>query len=157
MVPLSVVLGIVGNITAFVGLVSPMPTFWRIMRNGCTGSFSAQPYLFSLMSSLFWAFYGILEHNGIFVVTISATSAFFIFYLSIYIWFTTCPQRRKVFIALLAILLSYMGVIVSTLLLKRNHHYYILIVGILSIISSIVSTAATLTIVAIKEGIHYKE
>lgn len=144
---LPLVLGVAGNITAFLGLVSPMPTFWCIIKRGSTGSFSSQPYLFSLMSGLFWTYYGLLKHGGIFVVTVSATScAFQLAYLSVYLWFASLPQRKKTLSILLAILVSYAGMIASTLLLERGSQP-IITVGILCILTSAFSTAAPLAVI----------
>ncbi|KAI5076638.1 hypothetical protein GOP47_0008703 [Adiantum capillus-veneris] len=139
---LVVVLGVLGNITAFVGLISPM-----ILRNGRNGSYSSQPYLSSLLAALLWTYYGILnKHGGIFVVTISALNcAFQIFYLGIYLCYGTSPQRKKTLIILVLIILFYTGMILSTLLAARNLQR-IVVVGTLCIIASIFSTAAPLTI-----------
>ncbi|KAH7366493.1 hypothetical protein KP509_18G081100 [Ceratopteris richardii] len=144
---LAFILGITGNITAFLGLVSPMPTFWRILKKGSTGSFSAQPYLFSLMSALFWMYYGILKHGGIFVMTISAiSSGFQIFYLSIYLWFANSQQRKKAVTVLSVILISFASVVLSTIFLEHGKQP-IVTVGIVCIITSVFSTGAPLTII----------
>ncbi|KAI4973063.1 hypothetical protein ZWY2020_015052 [Hordeum vulgare] len=39
---------------------SPLPTFWRIIKNKDVEEFKSDPYLATLLNCMLWVFYGIL-------------------------------------------------------------------------------------------------
>ncbi|KAH7443425.1 hypothetical protein KP509_02G033800 [Ceratopteris richardii] len=143
---LSLILGIFGVITAYVGLLLPIPKFWEIIKRRNMASVSPQPYLFNLTSALFWTYYGLLKNGRVSAVTISASGncAFQIFYLSVYLWFGTLRQRKSTLKILTIIVLSYGGVLLSTLLMECGKQPVIM-VGILGIITVIFGSMAPLT------------
>ncbi|EEC84180.1 hypothetical protein OsI_30562 [Oryza sativa Indica Group] len=67
------VVGIVGNVISFGLFLSPVPTFWRIIKNKNVQDFKADPYLATLLNCMLWVFYGlrIVHPNSILVVTIN--------------------------------------------------------------------------------------
>ncbi|KAE8815791.1 Protein RUPTURED POLLEN GRAIN 1 [Hordeum vulgare] len=51
---------IVGNVISFGLFLSPVPTFWRIIKNKDVEEFKSDPYLATLLNCMLWVFYGIL-------------------------------------------------------------------------------------------------
>ncbi|KAH7440096.1 hypothetical protein KP509_04G091100 [Ceratopteris richardii] len=145
---LASIIGVLGNATAVLVQLSPLPTFWTIVRKKTTGSFSAQPYLFSLLSGMLWVYYGILiiHHGGIPVITISAISgAFQIFYIALYLWFGSKQQRMKT-IGILILLCGAFACVVIISMQFKDKVEPVESVGIVCIISAVLSNAAPLTI-----------
>ncbi|KAI5063081.1 hypothetical protein GOP47_0021628 [Adiantum capillus-veneris] len=148
MLLLPFIVGIVGNVTAILVQLSPLPTFWIIMRKKTTGSYSPQPYLFSLLSGMLWTYYGILnlKHGGIPIITISSISAIFqVNYIALYLWFGSKPQRIKT----IGIFISLSGAFASIVLVSMRFGEQvepIVTVGIVCIVAGVLSNAAPLTI-----------
>ncbi|MCO5599668.1 hypothetical protein L7F22_053773 [Adiantum nelumboides] len=118
------------------------------MRKKTTGSFSPQPYLFSLLSAMLWTYYGILnlKQGGIPVITISSISAVFqVFYIALYLWFGSKPQRIKT----VGIFILLCGAFASIVLVSMRFGEQVepvVTVGIVCIVSGVLSNAAPLTI-----------
>uniref|UniRef100_A0A8I7BJ71 Bidirectional sugar transporter SWEET n=1 Tax=Hordeum vulgare subsp. vulgare TaxID=112509 RepID=A0A8I7BJ71_HORVV len=51
---------VVGNVISFGLFLSPVPTFWRIIKNKDVEEFKSDPYLATLLNCMLWVFYGIL-------------------------------------------------------------------------------------------------
>ncbi|XBI33811.1 hypothetical protein VPH35_119719 [Triticum aestivum] len=51
---------IVGNVISFGLFLSPVPAFWRIIKNKDVEEFKSDPYLETLLNCMLWVFYGIL-------------------------------------------------------------------------------------------------
>ncbi|CAM0884045.1 unnamed protein product [Alopecurus aequalis] len=54
------VVGIIGNVISFGLFLSPVPMFWRIIKNKDVEEFKSDPYLATLLNCMLWVFYGIL-------------------------------------------------------------------------------------------------
>ncbi|KAI5060231.1 hypothetical protein GOP47_0024651, partial [Adiantum capillus-veneris] len=114
----STAIGILGNITAVLLFMSPLPTFYEICKKKSTGSFSGVPYLCSLANCLIWVFYGlpIITHNLILVITINGFGVFMeSLYLLVYVPFAQGKNKMKMLVIILIILVAYGIIIVLTL------------------------------------------
>uniref|UniRef100_A0A8R7K526 Bidirectional sugar transporter SWEET n=1 Tax=Triticum urartu TaxID=4572 RepID=A0A8R7K526_TRIUA len=69
--------GISGNVIALFLFLSPVPTFWRIIRNKSTEEFSGVPYNMTLLNCLLSAWYGLpfVSPNNVLVSTINGVGA----------------------------------------------------------------------------------
>lgn len=143
---LGIFLGIIGNILSVIVLIVPMLTFWRIFKKGSTESFSALPYICTLLSNMLWLYYGILDPAGLLLITIgSAGCAFELFYLSVYLVFASKVERISLVKHLSIIVLIFSFVVIFTMkfasgTLRLN------VVGILCAFNSICMYASPLSI-----------
>jgi len=69
------IIGIIGNIISVLVFVSPIPTFWRIVRSKSTEDFEPAPYVLTLLNSLLWFYYGVTKPDGLLVATVNGFGA----------------------------------------------------------------------------------
>nr|ACG41106.1 seven-transmembrane-domain protein 1 [Zea mays] len=71
------VFGVSGNVIALFLFLSPVPTFWRIIRRKSTEDFSGVPYSMTLLNCLLSAWYGLpfVSPNNMLVSTINGAGA----------------------------------------------------------------------------------
>ncbi|XP_052151106.1 bidirectional sugar transporter SWEET17-like [Oryza glaberrima] len=67
---LYIITGVLGNVTALFIFLSPIPTFYTIVRRRNTGVQQPEPYVFTLLNALLWLYYGVSKHNGLLIATI---------------------------------------------------------------------------------------
>ncbi|GAA0147176.1 hypothetical protein LIER_06941 [Lithospermum erythrorhizon] len=67
----SFLIGVIGNVTAVLVLLSPVGTFWRIVKRRSTEEFQIFPYIFGLVCASLWTYYGIIKPGGLLVATIN--------------------------------------------------------------------------------------
>ncbi|MCO5588664.1 hypothetical protein L7F22_042622 [Adiantum nelumboides] len=97
------------------------PTFWRIYRKRATESFSAFPYICTLLSNMMWLYYGILDSDGLLLITIGASGcALEVFYLSIFMMFATKQQRFTLSKQAIIMLIISLTILASTLLFAHG-------------------------------------
>ncbi|KAK9733622.1 hypothetical protein RND81_04G079600 [Saponaria officinalis] len=108
------VFGILGNIVSLGVFLSPMPTFWRIMKKKSTEGFQALPYSVALFSSMLLLYYAMLKtENATLIITINSVG-FIIetFYLAIFLFYA--PTKARVYTTKLLVLfnVTFLGVII---------------------------------------------
>ncbi|MBA0841300.1 hypothetical protein Goarm_003796, partial [Gossypium armourianum] len=60
-----------GNVISVLVFLSPVGTFWRIVKNGSTEDFESLPYVCTLLSSSLWTYYGITKPGAYLVATVN--------------------------------------------------------------------------------------
>ncbi|XP_051220289.1 bidirectional sugar transporter SWEET16 [Lolium perenne] len=65
------IIGIIGNIISVLVFISPIPTFWRIVRSKSTEEFEPAPYVLTLLNSLLWLYYGVTKPDGLLIATVN--------------------------------------------------------------------------------------
>ncbi|TYI61740.1 hypothetical protein E1A91_D10G194900v1 [Gossypium mustelinum] len=68
---LSFIVGVIGNVISVLVFLSPVGTFWRIVKNGSTEDFESLPYVCTLLSSSLWTYYGITKPGAYLVATVN--------------------------------------------------------------------------------------
>ncbi|CAJ2662211.1 bidirectional sugar transporter SWEET17-like [Trifolium pratense] len=63
--------GVIGNIISILMFLSPVPTFWRIIKHRSTEDFSCFPYICTLLNSSLWTYYGIIKDGEYLVATVN--------------------------------------------------------------------------------------
>ncbi|XP_042480563.1 bidirectional sugar transporter SWEET4-like [Macadamia integrifolia] len=95
--------GILGNITALILFLSPVPTFVQIWKKGSVEQFSPAPYLATLLNCMLWVVYGLpLVHpHSMLVITING-SGFLIelTYVVLFLIYSDRKKRLRVFLVL---------------------------------------------------------
>ncbi|KAF7834516.1 bidirectional sugar transporter SWEET17 [Senna tora] len=71
MAELSFFVGVIGNIISVLMFLSPVPTFWRIIKQRSTEDFESLPYICTLLNSSLWTYYGIIKAGEYLVATVN--------------------------------------------------------------------------------------
>ncbi|GLU11262.1 hypothetical protein SLE2022_280190 [Rubroshorea leprosula] len=142
------VVGIIGNVISFGLFLSPVPTFYRIIKKKDVEEFQPFPYLAAVLNCYFWTLYGlpIVVKNNILVTTINAVGlAIELIYLSIFYLYSGKKMRIRVsFILLGEAVFMAVVVVITVLALKFKHRA--VFVGIMCDIFNIIMYASPLAI-----------
>ncbi|TVU32384.1 hypothetical protein EJB05_24114 [Eragrostis curvula] len=143
------VVGIIGNGTALVLFLSPVPTFWRIWKKGTVEQYSPIPYVATLLNCLMWVLYGLpLVHpHSMLVITINGTGTVIeLTYITLFLIFSAGATRRKVLL-LLAGEVAFVGAVAALVLtLAHTHERRSMVVGILCVLFGTGMYAAPLSV-----------
>ncbi|XP_055805629.1 bidirectional sugar transporter SWEET6a-like [Solanum dulcamara] len=143
------VVGIIGNVLSFALFASPMPTFYRILKNKSVEEFHPYPYLASVMNCMVWIYYGMpfVHPNSILVVTINSVGLFMqLCYLTIFFIYTGKRYRLQIIGILLGEIVGLAAVVAGTMLGMHTYASRTLVVGILATFFGICMYASPLTI-----------
>ncbi|RLN09407.1 bidirectional sugar transporter SWEET4 [Panicum miliaceum] len=142
-------IGVIGNGTALVLFLSPVPTFIRIWKKGSVEQYSPVPYVATLLNCMMWVLYGLpLVHpHSMLVITINGTGmAIELTYVTLFLLYSTGAARRKV-VLLLAAEVAFVGAVaVLVLSLAHTHERRSMIVGILCVLFGTGMYAAPLSV-----------
>ncbi|KQK08642.1 bidirectional sugar transporter SWEET6a [Brachypodium distachyon] len=143
------VVGIIGNIISFGLFLSPLPTFWRIIKAKDVEEFKVDPYVATLLNCMLWVFYGIpiVHPNSILVVTINGIGLVIEgTYLVIYFMYSSNKKRLRL-MAMLGVEAVFMAAVICGVLLgAHTHEKRSMIVGILCVIFGAIMYASPLTV-----------
>ncbi|XP_031400875.1 bidirectional sugar transporter SWEET16-like [Punica granatum] len=93
---LSFVVGVIGNIISVLMFLSPVPTFWRIVKQRSTEDFSSIPYVCTLLNSSLWTYYGIIKPGSYLVSTVNGFGIIAeIIYIAIFLIFAPLKIKLK--------------------------------------------------------------
>ncbi|KAK9077053.1 hypothetical protein SSX86_005388 [Deinandra increscens subsp. villosa] len=88
--------GIVGNIISVLMFLSPVKTFWRIVKKGSTEEFESLPYICTLLNSSLWTYYGIIKPGSYLVATVNGFGMVVeIVYISLFLIYAPPTTRVK--------------------------------------------------------------
>ncbi|WVZ76687.1 hypothetical protein U9M48_024640 [Paspalum notatum var. saurae] len=142
-------IGVIGNGTALVLFLSPVPTFIRIWKNGSVEQYSPVPYVATLLNCMMWVLYGLpLVHpHSMLVITINGTGmAIELTYVTLFLLYSAGAARRKVLL-LLAAEVAFVGAVTALVLsLAHTHERRSMIVGILCVLFGTGMYAAPLSV-----------
>lgn len=68
---LSFYIGVIGNIISVLLFLSPISTFWRIVKHGSTEEYESLPYICTLLNSSLWTYYGLIKPGEFLIATIN--------------------------------------------------------------------------------------
>ncbi|EEF49905.1 bidirectional sugar transporter SWEET16 [Ricinus communis] len=146
MANLSFIVGILGNIISILVFASPIKTFWIVMKKKSTENYKGVPYITTLLSTSLWTFYGLLNPDGLLVVTVNGTGVVF---QSVYVtlFLIYAPKDKKIKSAKLVALLNvgFVGAVIAVTLLAMHGHLRLTFVGIVCAALTIGMYAAPLS------------
>ncbi|KAJ6849060.1 bidirectional sugar transporter SWEET17 [Iris pallida] len=89
--------GFVGNVISILVFASPIKTFWRIVKNRSTEEFDPSPYVFTLLGSSLWVYYGLMTRpGGLPVATVNAVGVVLeAIYVSLFLVFAAPTTKGK--------------------------------------------------------------
>ncbi|KAL9259214.1 Bidirectional sugar transporter SWEET15-like protein [Drosera capensis] len=117
---LAIIFGILGNFISFMVYLSPLPTFWRIIKKKSADGFHSIPYSVALFSAMLYLYYAFLkDSNRTMLITINSFGCVVeTTYLIIYMIYAT--KQAKIHTGWLLILFNgvvYVLIILFTMLL----------------------------------------
>ncbi|KAJ6305945.1 hypothetical protein OIU78_021305 [Salix suchowensis] len=113
------IVGVLGNIISGLVYLSPLKTFWRIVKKRSTENFSSIPYILTLMNAILWIYYGITKPDSFLIATINGFGAATqIVYILIFLVFISPRMRART--ALLVGLLD-VGLAAAAILFTHFH------------------------------------
>ncbi|XP_066368694.1 bidirectional sugar transporter SWEET1b-like isoform X2 [Miscanthus floridulus] len=118
------IFGISGNVIALFLFLSPVPTFWRIIRRRSTEDFSGVPYNMTLLNCLLSAWYGLpfVSPNNILVSTINgAGAAIEAVYVVIFLVFASTPRTRLRMLGLASAVAAVFAAVALVSMLALHH------------------------------------
>ncbi|KAG8369924.1 hypothetical protein BUALT_Bualt14G0063900 [Buddleja alternifolia] len=140
----SVIIGVLGNIFASLLFLSPLDTFWRIIKNRSTEEFESIPYTILLLNASLWTYYGIIKPVFL-LTTINGFGATVVaIYVVIFLLFA--PPRMKVKTAAVVVILN-VGFLVGVILvtsLAMNKQAQVNTTGVLCVCVTIISFGSPL-------------
>lgn len=126
---LVIAFGLLGNIISCMVYLAPLPTFIQIYKKKSTECFQSLPYLVALFSSMLWLYYGLIQTNTIFIVSINAFGCVIeIIYCIMYIAYAT-KDARKLTIKLFTVLNVVSFVLIFLIVqfaIPENHRVQVL-------------------------------
>ncbi|XP_027160986.1 bidirectional sugar transporter SWEET17-like [Coffea eugenioides] len=88
--------GIIGNIISVLMFLSPVKTFWRIVKRKSTEDFESLPYICTLLNSSLWTYYGITRPGSYLVATVNGFGVVVeIIYVSLFLIFAPPKMKGK--------------------------------------------------------------
>ncbi|EES06744.1 bidirectional sugar transporter SWEET4 [Sorghum bicolor] len=142
-------IGVIGNGTALVLFLSPVPTFIRIWKKGSVEQYSPIPYVATLLNCMMWVLYGLpaVHPHSMLVITINGTGmAIQLTYVTLFLLFSAGAVRRKV-VLLLAAEVAFVGAVAALVLsLAHTHDRRSMVVGILCVLFGTGMYAAPLSV-----------
>ncbi|KAI4295189.1 hypothetical protein MLD38_040568 [Melastoma candidum] len=142
----SLVFGLLGNITTGLVYLSPLKTFWRIVKRRSTEEFESIPYVFKLLNAYFWTYYGIVKPDSVVVATVNGFGVVLeISFVVIFLLYA--PPRMRVRTAILAVTCDIVFPATAILVtqLKFDRAVQIYVAGLLSAAFSMVAYASPLS------------
>ncbi|CAN6713895.1 unnamed protein product [Malus baccata var. baccata] len=143
------VIGIIGNIISLIMFLSPIPTFYRIVKQKTVSDFKPDPYVLTLLNCALWVFYGMpfVHPDSILVVSINGAGVVIeLFYILIFLIFSLGSQRLTIFKALVVEVIFFVIVVLVTMYIFHTTRHRSLVVGIICIIFNILMYLSPLTV-----------
>ncbi|KAM0891303.1 hypothetical protein ACQ4PT_026516 [Festuca glaucescens] len=141
--------GIAGNVIALFLFLSPIPTFWRIIRKRSTEEFSGVPYNMTLLNCLLSAWYGLpfVSPNNILVSTINGVGAAIeTAYVVIFLCFASSKKTRLRTLGLASAVAAVFAAVALVSMLALHGQARKLLCGVAMTVFSICMYGAPLSI-----------
>ncbi|XP_010449878.1 PREDICTED: bidirectional sugar transporter SWEET17 isoform X2 [Camelina sativa] len=87
-------IGVIGNVISVLVFLSPVETFWKIVKRRSTEEYKSLPYICTLLGSSLWTYYGIVTPGEYLVSTVNGFGAFVeTIYVSLFLFYA--PRHLK--------------------------------------------------------------
>ncbi|OEL29215.1 Bidirectional sugar transporter SWEET4 [Dichanthelium oligosanthes] len=142
-------IGVIGNGTALVLFLSPVPTFIGIWKKRSVEQYSPIPYVATLLNCMMWVLYGlpVVHPHSMLVITINGTGmAIQLTYVTLFLLYSAGAVRRKV-VLLLAGEVAFVGAVAALVLtLAHTYERRSMVVGVLCVLFGTGMYAAPLAV-----------
>ncbi|KAM7478332.1 hypothetical protein LguiA_026545 [Lonicera macranthoides] len=132
MASISFIIGIVGNVISILMFASPIGTFKRVVKKKSTENYKGIPYITTLLSTSLWTFYGLINPDGLLVVTVNGAGAALQF-IYVVLFLIYSPKDTKIKSLKLAGLLNigFFGAVIIITLLAFHGGVKLTFVGVI--------------------------
>ncbi|XP_057477015.1 bidirectional sugar transporter SWEET17-like [Actinidia eriantha] len=124
---LSFFLGVVGTIISVLMFLSPVNTFWRVIKHRSTEEFQSLPYICTLLNSSLWTYYGIIKPGEFLVATVNGFGILVeIIYVTLFLIYATKKKRAETGILVGILDVGFLGaaIVVTQLALHGESRIY---------------------------------
>lgn len=144
---LFLVVGVIGNIISVLLFLSPIGTFYRIVKQRSTQEFESFPYICTLLSAALWTYYGVNKPGSILVATVNGFG-FVVESIYVCLFLTFAPPRMRVRTAILASILDVAFLGAAIVVSEKCLHGYtrIYVIGFLGAALNIVMYGSPLSV-----------
>ncbi|KAM4124922.1 hypothetical protein ACJW30_01G271500 [Castanea mollissima] len=143
------VIGIIGNVISFGLFLSPVPTFYRIIKNKAVEDFSPIPYIATVLNCIFWVFYGMpfVHPDSLLVVTINSVGlGLELIYLAIFYTYAAKQNNGRVLLGLSVEVIFAAIIIIITMTTLHTYKKRSLLVGVICDIFNTLMYVSPLTV-----------
>lgn len=134
MADVSFILGVIGNVISLLVFISPMKTFWRIMKNKSTEDFKSLPYICTLLSTSLWTYYGLIKSGGLLISTINGAGAVLeAVYVILFIIYARKELKVKTIMMVLLVDVVFFTAVFLVTFLALSHHVRLTVIGVLCV------------------------
>ncbi|XP_008454147.1 bidirectional sugar transporter SWEET16-like [Cucumis melo] len=147
MEPLPIFVGVIGNIISVLFFISPIKTFWRVLKKRSTEEFDSLPYVSTFLTASLWAYYGLIKPDGFLIVTVNIFGlSLQICYLIIFLLLS--PPHMKVRTATLVAILDvgFVGGTISISYFMLHGNSRINVIGLICAALNIINCSSPLGI-----------
>ncbi|CAF2161502.1 unnamed protein product [Brassica napus] len=92
---LTLVFGILGNITSFFVSLAPTPTFYVIYKKKSSEGYQCIPYVVSMLSSMLWIYYAMTKKRNVLIRITINTFSFFIQICYVSFFTVYAPKKEQ--------------------------------------------------------------
>ncbi|XP_023522068.1 bidirectional sugar transporter SWEET17-like [Cucurbita pepo subsp. pepo] len=120
MAELSFFVGVIGNVISVLMFLSPVGTFWRIIKKKSTEEFESFPYVCTWLNSSLWTYYGVIKPGAYLVATVNSFGVVVqSFFLGVFLIYAPSAMKAKtgIMVGILDIGFFATAIVVSQLVL----------------------------------------
>ncbi|THG11790.1 hypothetical protein TEA_021030 [Camellia sinensis var. sinensis] len=118
---LSFFVGVIGNIVSVLVFLSPIGTFWRVIKHRSTEEFESLPYICTLLNSSLWTYYGITKPGEILVATVNGFGIVVeAVYVTLFLIYAPKGMRTAILVGILDVGLLAVAIAVTQLAMNRD-------------------------------------
>lgn len=147
MVDVSFILGVIGNVISLLVFISPVNTFWRIVKNKSTEDFTSLPYVCTLLSTAQWTYYGLIKPGGLLISTVNGAGAVLeTAYVILFIIYAPAAAKIRTVILVLVVDIAFFTVVFLVTFLALDQEMRINVIGVLCVCLSLTMYGSPLAV-----------
>ncbi|XP_052879763.1 bidirectional sugar transporter SWEET16-like isoform X1 [Gossypium arboreum] len=138
MANLSFILGVIGNVISILLFASPIfsfvsrKTFWGVIKKKSTGDYKGEPYITTLLSTSLWTLYGIINPDGLLVMTVNGAGAILqLIYVILFLVYAPKDAKVKAAKLVCVVNVGVLGTVTAVTLFAVHKNTRLTFVGIL--------------------------
>jgi len=123
-----------GNVISLLVFISPVKTFWRIVKNKSTQEFKSLPYICTLLSTSLWTYYGLVKPGGLLIATVNGAGVVLeAVYVIMFIIYAHKELKLKTIMLVLLVDVIFFAAVFLVTFLALNHHTRLTVIGVLCV------------------------
>lgn len=141
------VIGIIGNVISILLFLSPILTFWRIVKSQSTEDFEPAPYVVTLLCCSLSVYYDVIKPGEYLVASINGIGVVMEFiYVFLFLIYAPSSARVKTLILVGVLDVGFFGGVVLFLQLVVEKSFHIMVMGVLSASLNVAMYASPLAV-----------